>query len=86
MNFDLSKHVQDEMARRGIPSAAVESVLAAPAQKVHEHGDVVCYQSKMEINQKWYLVRVMVNETVTPSRVITVYRTSKINKYWKTTT
>jgi len=29
---------------------------------------------------------VMVNQTVTPMKVVTVYRTSKISKYWKTTT
>jgi len=73
------------MERRGIPLAVVEAVLAAPAQKMPEHGDVVCYQSKVDINQKTYLVRVMVNETATPPKVVTVYRTSKISKYWKIT-
>ena len=86
MDAELSKHVQQELARRGIPLAVVESVLTAPSQKVPEHGDVVCYQSKVEINQKPYLVRVMVNEKTTPPKVVTVYRTSKINKYWKVTT
>ena len=86
MNYEFSTHVREEMARRGIPQAVVESVLAAPAQKVPEHGDVVCYQSKVEINRKAYLVRVMVNETAAPPKVVTVYRTSKINKYWKATT
>jgi hypothetical protein len=86
MKHELSNHVRQEMERRGIPLAVVESVLAAPGQKVPEHGDVVCYQSKVEINQKTYLVRVMVDETATPMKVVTVYRTSKIGKYWKTTT
>lgn len=86
MSHELSAHVQKEMDRRGIPLAVVESVLAAPAQRVSEHGDVVCYQSKVEINQKPYLVRVMVNETAKPPKVVTVYRTSKIDKYWKATT
>jgi len=58
VNAELSKHVQEEMQRRGIPLAVVESVLESPAQKVPEHGDVVCYQSKVGINQKSYLVRV----------------------------
>jgi len=88
MKPELSKHVRQEMGRRGIPLAVVESVLAAPGQKVPEHGDVVCYQSNVEINQKPYpyLVRVMVNETATPAKVVTVYRTSKINRCWKATT
>jgi hypothetical protein len=85
MSHELSAHVQQEMLRRGIPLAVVEAILAAPAQKVPEHGDIVCYQSKIEINQKPYLVRVMVSETKTPPKVVTVYRTSKINKYWKAT-
>jgi hypothetical protein len=61
----------------------VEAVLAAPAQKMPEHGGIVCYQSIMQINQKPYLVRVMVNELASPPKVVTVYRTSKIRKYWK---
>jgi hypothetical protein len=41
MNYEFSTHAREEMARRGIPRAVVESVQAAPAQKVPEHGDVV---------------------------------------------
>jgi len=29
-----------------------------------------------------YLVRVIVDEGVNPARVVTVYRTTKIEKYW----
>jgi hypothetical protein len=86
MSYEFSAHAREEMARRGIPLVAVESVLAAPAQKVPDHGDVVCYQSKIEIDLKTYLVRVMVNEAAVPLKVVTVYRTSKTNKYWKATT
>lgn len=86
MNHELSHHVQEEMQRRGIPLAVVEPVLAAPAQIVPEHGEIVCYPSQVEINQKPYLVRVMVNEKTTPPKVVTVYRTSKISKYWKVKT
>ena len=71
--------------RRRIPLAVVDSVLQNPQQKLTEHGDMLCYQSKIEINQKQYLVRVMVNETLRPARVVTVYRTSKIKKYWNPT-
>jgi hypothetical protein len=43
MNYELSDHVEQEMTRRGIPLAVVEAVLAAPQQKMPEHGDVMCY-------------------------------------------
>lgn len=85
MDYELSAHVRKEMARRGIPLSVVESVLGSPAQKVPEHGDVVCYQTQVEIDQKPYLVRVMVNETPTPPKIVPAYRTSKIRKYWRTT-
>jgi hypothetical protein len=85
VNYELSDHVREEIMRRRIPLAVVDSVLQNPQQKLTEHGDVLCYQSKIEINQKQYLVPVMVNETLTPAKVVTVYRTSKIRKYWKTT-
>jgi len=85
VNYELSDHVREEIARRRIPLTVVESVLANPQQKVPEHGAVLCCQSKMQINQKEYLVRVIVNERQTPAKVVTVYRTSKIRKYWKTT-
>ena len=80
MNYELSDHVREEIARRRIPLAVVESVLANPQQKVPEHGDVLCYQSRIDINQKEYLVRVMVNETLRPAKVVTVYRTGKSQK------
>ncbi len=83
MSFQFSKHVEEEAARRGIPWTAVEAVLATPEQMVSELGTVLCYQSRMTINAKPYLVRVMVEEGKQPPVVVTVYRTSKIGKYWK---
>ena len=56
MDYELSDHVGEEIARRRIPLTVVESVLRNPQQKVPEHGDVVCYQSKIDINQKEYLL------------------------------
>jgi hypothetical protein len=85
MKFQLSKHLEQEAAQRGIPWAVVEAVLAAPEQTVSELGTVVCYQSRMTINAKPYLVRVMVEQGKEPPVAVSVYRTSKIEKYWKQT-
>ena len=82
MAHRLSAHALVELARRGIPHELLEPVLAAPEQKVPELGDVVCYQSKVTMDGKIYLLRAMVNETADPPVVVTVYRTSKIEKYW----
>ena len=72
-----------EMDRRNIEHDLVDSVLADPAQKVPELDNIVCYQSKVDFDGKTYLLRVMVNEETKPPVVVTVYRTGKIDKYWR---
>ena len=52
------------------------------ARRPRDTGGVVCYQSKVTMDGKLYLLRAMVNETANPPVVVTVYRTSKIDKYW----
>lgn len=44
------------------------------------------YQSRFQIGDppKTYLVRVFVDVDVIPPVVVTVYRTSKVAKYWRT--
>lgn len=68
MAHRLSAHALVELERRGIPLELLEPVLAAPEQKVPELGGVVCYQSKVTMDGKVYLLRAMVNETATPPR------------------
>lgn len=41
--------------------------------------------AKVTMDGKVYLLRAMVNETANPAVVVTVYRTSKIEKYWSQT-
>jgi catabolite regulation protein CreA len=84
MRFHFSKHVNEELERRKIPRALMDQVLQAPEQKVPEVDNITCYQSRVEIGGKLNLLRVMVNETVNPPVVVTVYRTNKISRYWRT--
>ncbi|NGZ11033.1 MAG: DUF4258 domain-containing protein [Nitrospira sp. LK70] len=83
MKFQFSKHVLEELEKRKIPQKLVEQALYAPEQKVPEVDDIACYQSRVEISGKTYLLRVMVNETLNPAVVVTMYRTSKVSKYWR---
>jgi len=72
------------MNRREIPENLVQTILLNPGQIVDEHGNMKAYQSIISSGtEKNYLVRVIVNDTVEPKIVITVYKTSKINKYWR---
>jgi hypothetical protein len=85
LNFKLSRHVREEMERRSIPLTMLESVLENPQQVLPERGGKKAYQSQLDFGGgKIFLLRAMVDETVDPAMVVTVYRTSKISKYWRT--
>ncbi|MBI4688040.1 MAG: DUF4258 domain-containing protein [Nitrospirae bacterium] len=84
MKFEISRHAQEEINRREIPQDLVETILQNPQQIVGEYGQKKAYQSIINMEAgKDYLVRVIVNDTVNPSKVVTVYKTSKIRKYWR---
>jgi len=86
MKFRISKHALEEMERRNIPHDLLESVLDHPQQVVFEKGGKKAYQSKVDFGHgKIYLLLAIVNEDVDPAVVVTVYRTSKVDKYWRTT-
>ena len=85
MEFKLSRHAREEMERRGISQSMLESVLENPQQVIDEVRGKKIYQSQVDIGGgKIYLLRAVVFEEADPPLVITVYRTSKIAKYWRT--
>jgi len=63
----------------------VANVLAAPEQiqAVRQGRDV--YQSRIKTGKppKRYMLRVFIDIDREPPQVVTVYRTSKITKYWR---
>jgi hypothetical protein len=86
MKFKLSRHAQEEMQRRGIPLTLVESTLQHPQQIVPERAGKKAYQSQLDFGGgRIFLLRAIVDDSVDPAVVVTVYRTSKISKYWSTT-
>ncbi|TAE58717.1 MAG: DUF4258 domain-containing protein [Nostocales cyanobacterium] len=84
MTYKISHHAQIEMERRQISLSLVESVLDNPQQIILEREGRKVYQSKVDFgNGKLFLLRVIVADDIDPKVVITVYRTSKIEKYWR---
>jgi hypothetical protein len=84
--YRITDHAREEMARRQINETDVSRVLSAPEQsELVRAGRQVC-QSRLEMGQpaKTYLLRVFVDTDREPPEVVTVYRTSKIGKYWRT--
>ena len=79
----LSDHARLEIIRRDNPFEVVEQVLSSPEQSVPEHGGLVARQSRVELEGRQYLVRVIVAEQSDASVVVTAYRTSRVGKYWR---
>lgn len=75
------------MKRRGIREEIVRDVLRSPGQRFDVRSGRIVLQSKLvdESKGKEYVIRVFVDIDREPPEVVTVYRTTKIVKYWKET-
>lgn len=80
--FALSIHAKEQIERRTIDVQLVYDVLDKPEQIIQQENEAI-YQSIVAIEHKNYLLRIFVNEKVSPKVVITVYLTSKIEKYYE---
>ncbi len=84
MRFLVSRHAEEEMVRRQIPREWLGSVLESPEQRVPQPGDKEILQSRFTARDgKMYLLRAVVATDKEPPVVVTVYRTSKIERYWR---
>jgi len=83
--FIFTDHALGEMTRRQIIREDVKHVLANPEQTEMVREGRAVYQARCEIGEppRNYLLRVFVDMDRKPPYVITVYRTSKIQKYWR---
>ena len=85
MNFVFSKHAEEQMLRRGINRKDVETVVLRPDQTLadNENKDITVFQSLIKENGQMFLLRVFVNTTKLPNVIVTLYRTTKMQKYYE---
>ena len=85
MNIIITEHAKFEASRRNIPEELIRSVIENPQQKLPSQKGRVIVQSKYndEEEDKEMILRVIGVASAEDFKVITVYKTSKINKYWK---
>ncbi len=84
MKVIITDHALFEAMRRGIAEESINSVVNNPQQKLPSKKGRVIVQNKYydESNNKEMLLRVIGSETTEGFTVITVYKTSRISKYW----
>ena len=84
-DFIFSKHAREQMMRRGINYDIVLSVVSNPDQIItdDENPAIIIYQSLIKENEQLFLYRVFVNRHKQPNVIITLYKTTKISKYYE---
>jgi len=85
MNFMFSKHASEQLIRRSLNRNIVEAVVLNPQQILEDENDtdITIYQSIIKEEGKLFLYRVFVNTQLLPNVIVTLYRTTKIEKYYE---
>jgi len=80
----IKGHAGFETERRDISEELIKFVVKNPQQKLPSKKGRVIVQNKYydEVEKKEMLIRVIGLETSEKFNVVTVYKTSKISKYW----
>ena len=73
------------MSRRGISYETVMKVVSQPDQTIADIDEptIIIYQSLINEDNQMFLLRVFVNRDKQPNVIVTVYRTTKISKYYE---
>jgi hypothetical protein len=84
MKITYSAHSNIEMQRRRIDRNDVINALERPQQQVASTTGRRIIQNRYfdNLEKKEMLLRIVLEDTVDGYKVITVYKTSKIDKYW----
>ena len=85
MDFIISRHAHEQMSRRGINYETVLMVVSRPDQIIPDDEDptIIIYQSLIKEKNQMFLIRVFVNKDKHPNVVVTLYKTTKISKYYE---
>jgi len=81
MEYKFSNHAIEQMIQREISKDQVMLTLEQPDFIGNQDSVIKVYSKVLNENSNNYLYRVFVNELKKPSVIITVYKTSKIDKY-----
>lgn len=85
LKYRLTEHARFEMERRGITEDEIARVLSTPEQVEMVRTGRAVYQSRMVVDEQAQgcLLRVFVDIDREPPEIVTAYRTSKVEKYWR---
>lgn len=84
MELIISDHALFEARRRHIDLELAISIIKDPQQKIPSRKDRTVFQSRYydNIENREMLLRAIVEQAGDTIKVISIYKTSKIDKYW----
>jgi uncharacterized FlgJ-related protein len=84
MEIIITEHARLEAQRRQIDLELLQATVENPEQKILSERGRIVFQSKYydNIENKEMLLRAIVAQTGDTLKVISVYKTSRIDKYW----
>ncbi len=86
MKIEISGHAKFAAERRNISINMVEAIAENPQQIVESGLRIICQSILRDENSlREMLYRLVVEDIGNIRKVITVYKTSKIDKYWEGT-
>ena len=82
MYFLFSQHAKEQMQLRQIEESWVNLALSNPDKIVEQDNEIRVYQKMINFEHRSnFLLRVFVNIIKNPPQIVTVYLTSKLEKY-----
>ena len=81
--IEIRPHAKKQLLQRNISEALVKKTLLQPGQIADSYGGRRVAQDIFTEKGEKFLLRVVYEETKKGLKVITVYRTTKIEKYWR---
>ncbi len=93
MRYTLSVHAREQMQARDLPLDVIEDIINTPEQILEGEAGRRIYQSRLNMifyppngspgRLKMFLIRLVVADNQDPAVIVTVYQTTKIDKYWR---
>lgn len=83
--LEMTEHARSEALRRQVSEDTVLAVARDPEQRLEARAGREIRQSRMvdPASGKLYLIRVVVEIEAAGETIVTVYRTSRIRRYWR---
>ena len=82
LGYTLSDHAKERMAKWQITREMIEATLLRPEGRVHDESGKFFYQRTFPWHTgNLHLLRVLVDETQMPLKIITLYHTSRFKRY-----